>query len=267
MRTLLAEAEKGGYAVGSFSVANMECVRGVLQAAEENHAPVIMQIAESRLTGSPLELMGPMMIAAAEIASVPIAVHLDHGKTVGCVKRALELGFTSVMCDGSELPIGDNIALTSEIVRLAAKTGAAVEAEVGRVGKTEEGGEAEEKIASIDDCVKMDEIGIDALAVGIGNAHGLYAASPVLRYDVLENLHGKLRASLVLHGGSGLTDEQFRKLIELGMRKINIATDIFIAQASACQSSDVYKNIKASTAAVAQVVGRYIRLFGSEGKA
>ena len=267
MRTLLAEAEKSGYAVGSFSVANMECVRGVLQAAEENHAPVIMQIAESRLTGSPLELMAPMMIAAAKIASVPIAVHLDHGKTVGCVKRALELGFTSVMCDGSELPIGDNIALTSEIVRLAAKTGAAVEAEVGRVGKTEEGGEAEEKIASIDDCVKMDEIGIDALAVGIGNAHGLYAASPVLRYDVLENLHGKLRASLVLHGGSGLTDEQFRKLIELGMRKINIATDIFIAQASACQSSDVYKNIKASTAAVAQVVGRYIRLFGSEGKA
>ncbi len=267
MRTLLAEAEAGGYAVGSFSVANMECVRGVLQAAEENHAPIIMQIAESRLSGSPLELMAPMMIAAAKIAKVPIAVHLDHGKTVGCVERALDAGFTSVMCDGSELSIDKNIELTSEILRLASKTGASVEAEVGRVGKTEEGGEAEEKIASIDDCVRMDELGIDALAVGIGNAHGLYAAAPVLRYDVLEQLHGKLRASLVLHGGSGLTDEQFRKLIELGMRKINIATDIFMAQAGACAGSDVYKNIKASTEAVAQVVGRYIRLFGSEGKA
>ena len=267
MRTLLAEAEKGGYAVGSFSVANMECVRGVLEAAEDLRAPLILQIAESRLQGSPLELMAPMMISAAKLAKVPIAVHLDHGKTVGCVKKALEYGFTSVMCDGSEKPIEDNLALTAEIVRLASATGASVEAEVGRVGKTEEGGEAEEKIASIDDCLKMDDLGIDALAVGIGNAHGLYAAAPVLRYDVLEQLHGKLRSSLVLHGGSGLTDEQFRRLIELGMRKINIATDIFMAQAGACQSSDVYKNIKASTEAVAQVVGRYIRLFGSEGKA
>ena len=267
MRTLLADSEKKGYAVGSFSVANMECIRGVLQAAEENHAPVIMQIAESRLPHSPLELIGPMMIAAAKMAKVPIAVHLDHGKTVGCVRKALELGFTSVMCDGSELPIEDNLALTAEIVRMAAGTGAAVEAEVGRVGKTEEGGEAESKIASIDDCLRMDGLGIDALAVGIGNAHGLYAAAPVLRYDVLESLHGKLKSSLVLHGGSGLTDEQFRKLIELGMRKINVATDIFIAQASACEGRDVYRNIRASTEAVAQVVGRYIRLFGSEGKA
>ena len=267
MRDLLRDADAGGYAVGAFSVANMECIRGVLRAAEENRSPVIMQIAESRLPHSPLYLIAPMMLAAARGASVPIAVHLDHGKTLGCVKEALSLGFTSVMCDGSDLPIEGNLALTTEVVRLAKETGAAVEAEVGRVGKSEEGGEAEEKIATLDDCVRMDELGIDALAVGIGNAHGLYAAAPKLRYDVLEQLHGRLNALPVLHGGSGLTDEQFRRLIELGMRKVNIATDIFMAQAGACEGTDIFKNIRSSTEAVSGVVGRYIRLFGSEGKA
>ena len=267
MRDLLADAEAGDYAVGAFSVANMECIRGVLAAAEECNAPIIMQIAESRLPHSPLYLIAPMMMAAAKRASVPVAVHLDHGKTLGCVREALELGFTSVMCDGSEKPIDDNLALTAEVVKLASPYGAAVEAEVGRVGKSEEGGEAEEKIASIEDCVRMDALGIDALAVGIGNAHGLYAASPKLRYDVLEQLSGRLHARPVLHGGSGLTDEQFRRLISLGMRKINIATDIFMAQAGACSGTDVFRNIRNSTDAVKTVVERYIRLFGGEGKA
>ena len=267
MRDLLAEAEKGRYAVGAFSVANMECIRGVLAAAEACRAPVIMQIAESRLAHSPLYLIAPMMLAAARRASVPVAVHLDHGKTPDCVREALELGFTSVMCDGSDKPFDENLALTADVVKAAAPYGAAVEAEVGRVGKSEEGGEAEQKIASVGDCVRMDELGIDALAVGIGNAHGLYAASPNLRYDVLELLHGKLRSSLVLHGGSGLTDEQFRRLISLGMRKINVATDIFMAQAGACEGTDIFRNIRVSSDAVCTVVERYIRLFGTEGKA
>ena len=113
----------------------------------------------------------------------------------------------------------------------------------------------------------MDGLGIDALAVGIGNAHGLYAAAPKLRYDVLEQLHGRLHASPVLHGGSGLSDEQFRKLIALGMRKVNIATDIFMAQAGACEGTDIFKNIRRSSDAVCAVVTRYIRLFGGEGRA
>lgn len=267
MRSLLRAAEEGGYAVGSFSVANMECIRGVIQAAEETRAPIIMQIAEVRLPYSPLRLIGPMMLAAAESASVPVAVHLDHGKTLPCLREALDLGFTSVMCDGSELPIAENAALTAQVVRMAQSTGAAVEAEVGRVGRGEDGSESKEEIASIGDCLRMDETGIDALAVGIGNAHGLYAAAPKLRFDVLEQLHGKLRASLVLHGGTGLTDEQFRRLTALGMRKINIATDIFMAQAGACQGQDVFRNIARSVDAVAEKVIRYIKLFGSEGKA
>ncbi len=267
MRELLARAEAGGYAVGSFSVANMECVRGVIAAAEACLSPAIIQVAEVRLPHSPLYLIGPMMLAAARRAQVPVAVHLDHGKTLPCVREALELGFTSVMCDGSELPIDDNIALTNQVIALARPYGAAVEAEVGRVGRGEDGSEMEERIADLDDCARMDETGVDALAVGIGNAHGLYVHTPKLRFDVVESLHGRLRAALVLHGGTGISDEQFRRLIHLGIRKINIATDIFMAQAGACEGRDVFKNISASVQAVAATATRYIKLFGSEGKA
>lgn len=267
MRDLLRQAGAGGWAVGSFSVANMECIQGVLQAAEECRAPVILQIAEVRLPYAPLGLIGPMMLAAARQSPVPVAVHLDHGKTLPCIREALDLGFTSVMCDGSELPIAENAALTAQVVKLARETGAAVEAEVGRVGRNEDGTAAREEIATLADCLAMDATGIDALAIGIGNAHGLYAAVPNLRYDVLEEIRGRIRAAAVLHGGSGLTDEQFRKLIGLGMRKINIATDIFRAQAGACQGSDVFRNIRASADAVSRVTARYIKLFGSEGKA
>lgn len=267
MRSLLRAAEAGGYAVGSFSVANMECIRGIVQAAEELGSPIILQIAEIRLPYSPLRLIGPMMLAAARCASVPVAVHLDHGKTLPCLQEALDLGFTSVMCDGSELPIAQNVALTRQVVDMAKATGAAVEAEVGRVGRGEDGSESKEQIAPLDDCYRMDETGIDALAIGIGNAHGLYAATPKLHYEVLEELRGKLRAFPVLHGGTGLTDEQFCRLIALGMRKINIATDIFMAQASACQGKDIFKNIASSVDAVSATAKRYIKLFGSEGKA
>ncbi len=267
MRSLLNAARDGGWAVGSFSVANMECIRGVVNAAEELRAPIILQIAEVRLPHSPLYLIGPMMLAAAKRAGVPVAVHLDHGKTLSCIREALDLGFTSVMCDGSDLPIAENVKLTEQAVSLARQYGAAVEAEVGRVGRGEDGSEMEAQIASLEDCFRVDETGIDALAVGIGNAHGLYAAAPHLRYDVLEQLKGRLRAALVMHGGTGLSDEQFKRVISLGMRKINIATDIFMAQAGACRGSDIFRNISNSTDAVSNVVKRYIKLFGSEGRA
>ena len=267
MRELMDHAEREKYAVGSFSVANMECIQGVIRAAEELNAPVILQIAEVRLPYSPLSLIGPMMLAAAREARVPVAVHLDHGKTLPCIRQALELGFTSVMCDGSDRPIEENVLLTGKVVDLARKTGAAVEAEVGRVGRNEDGSAAEEAIAGIEDCVRMEKTGIDALAIGIGNAHGVYARLPDLRYDVLEEVHSRIRTHLVLHGGSGLSDAQFRRLVELGMRKINIATDIFRAQAAAADSPDVFRNIQNSSQAVCGVVSRYIRLFGSEGKA
>lgn len=266
MRDLLNDARAGGYAVGSFSVANLECVMGVIAAAEEARAPIIIQCAETRLKHTPLSMLGPMMVAAAQKASVPVAVHLDHGATLPCIREALELGFTSVMLDGSALPLEENIALVEQVIALAKETGAAVEAEVGRVGRGEDGSDAPEQAASVADCFRMDAAGIDALAVGIGNAHGLYAATPELRYDILEQLGG-LNAHLVLHGGTGLTDEQFVRLIRLGMRKINIATDIFRAAALVNHSDNIFENITADAAAVKAVTKKYIALFGSAGKA
>lgn len=267
MRDLLNDARKGSYAVGSFSVANLECVMGVIAAAEEMRAPVIIQCAEPRLRHTPLSMLGPMMVAAAKQAPVPVAVHLDHGATLPCVQEALELGFTSVMLDGSALPIGENLDAVRQVVRMAKACGASVEAEVGRVGRGEDGSESAAEAASIADCIAMDETGVDALAVGIGNAHGLYAATPELRYDILEQLSGRLRAHLVLHGGTGLTDGQFVRLIELGMRKINIATDVFRAAAMAGRSEDIFSNITSSASAVKAVTQKYIALFGSAGKA
>ena len=267
MRDLLNDARKGGYAVGSFSVANLESVMGVIAAAEEMRAPIILQCAETRLKHHPLKLLGPLMIAAAKSASVPVAVHLDHGTTIACVQEALDLGFTSVMIDGSHHPIEENLAMVRQVVEMAKATGACVEAEVGRVGRGEDGSDSPTVAASLDDCILMDQTGLDALAVGIGNAHGLYAATPELRYDILEQLNGKLGAHLVLHGGTGLTDEQFIKLISLGMRKINIATDIFRAAAMADRTDDIFHNITSSAAAVKAVTQKYIALFGSAGKA
>ena len=263
MRELLRKAREGGYAVGSFSAANMECIRGIIRAAEKCRSPVILQVAEIRLPYSPLSWIGSMMLAAAREASVPVAVHLDHGKTVGVIRQALEIGFTSVMCDGSDLPIDQNVALTGEVVRMAAETGAAVEAEVGRVGRGEDGSDVKEEIATLEDCLRMDAAGIDALAVGIGNAHGLYTRTPELHYEVLEGAAPRMQASLVLHGGSGLTDEQFSRVIGLGIRKVNIATDVFRAASLAAGGSDIFRSIEAATEAVSNVAAGYMKRFGS----
>jgi len=231
MKELLIDAEKNGSAVGAFSVGNMEMVMGVINAAEETETPVILQIAEKRLMNSPLELMAPMMVNAAKEAKVKIAVHLDHGLTLDCIKKALSYGFTSVMLDCSLKPLPENIALTKEVVALAEKYSATVEAELGVVGGNE--GDTEEHIITCTDPKVAKhfckETGIDALAVAIGNAHGNYPVLPELRFDVLEEIYNQTDIPLVLHGGTGITDEMFRKAISLGIRKINIATASFDA--------------------------------------
>lgn len=231
MKSLLHEADAAGKAVGAFSVGNMEMVMGVIRAAEETETPVIIQIAEKRLNNSPFELIAPMMVSAAENAKVNIAVHLDHGLTFDCVQKALQYGFTSVMLDYSLKSFGENIECTKEVVSLAERFGASVEAELGVVGGNE-GDTEEHKITCTDpDAAEefCEKTGIDALAVAIGNAHGNYPVLPELRFDVLERIFNKCPVPLVLHGGTGITDAMFRKAIELGIRKINIATASFDA--------------------------------------
>lgn len=229
MKTLLRRADENNCAVGAFSVGNMEMVMGAVRAAEDLNTPIILQIAEKRLKNSPLSLMAPMMVSAAKNAKVDVAVHLDHGLTMECVKEALSYGFTSVMLDGSLLPFEENIALTKGVVAAAAEYGATVEAELGVVGGNE-GDTAEHKITCTDPAMAKtfcEETGIDALAVAIGNAHGNYPVSPELRFDVLEEIDKTVDIPLVLHGGTGISDEQFRRAISLGIRKINIATASF----------------------------------------
>lgn len=198
MSKLLADAQKGDYAVGSFSVANMEMVLGVLKAAKELKAPVILQIAEVRLKQSPLEIIGPLMVAAAKSAGTPVAVHFDHGKTIEKITQALELGFTSVMFDGSHLPLDENIKTTKEVIALAKKYSADVEAEIGCVGGSEDGSEdIAINCTKPEDAVRFEnETGVDALAIAIGNAHGNYKSTPKLRFDILEQVRKTLNYRL-----------------------------------------------------------------------
>ena len=229
MKTLLERAKNEHKGVGAFSVGNMEMVKGAVQAAEELNTPIILQIAEVRLKHSPMELMGPMMVQAAKEAKVDIAVHLDHGLTMETVKKALELGFTSVMFDSSTYPFEENIERTRQVVELAAKYNATVEAELGLVGGSEDGSTDHGIRCTDPDDAKVfcERTGIDALAVAIGNAHGNYPVAPKLAFDVLEKIHEKTEVPLVLHGGSGITDEDFQKAISLGIVKVNIATASF----------------------------------------
>lgn len=276
MRELLADAQKGNYAVGSFSVANMEMVLGVLKAAQELNAPVILQIAEVRLKQSPLELIGPLMVAAAKNAKTPVAVHFDHGKTEKMIGMALELGFTSVMFDGSHLPLEENIEETKKIVSMAKKYSAAVEAEIGCVGGSEDGSEdIAINCTKPDDAVRFAaETEVDALAVAIGNAHGNYKFTPKLRFDILEECARRVSAPLVLHGGTGISEEDFIRCAKTGIKKINIATATFDSVEKSVR--DCYNENKINgyyDLQGAEVEGaylnakRHILIFGTDNKA
>lgn len=229
MAPLLRNAREGGYAVGSFSVSNMEMVLGVIKAIEETKSPAILQIAEVRLNHSPLEIIGPLMVAAAKNSSVPVAVHFDHGKTKEKIKQALDIGFTSVMFDGSHLPFEENASATAEIKKLAASYGADCEGEIGCVGGSEDGSEdiAINCTSPVQALEFYEKTGVDALAVAIGNAHGNYKQAPKLRFDILEETANLVKVPLVLHGGTGILPEDFKKCIKLGINKINIATATF----------------------------------------
>lgn len=276
MSSLLKQARAGGYAVGSFSVSNMEMVLGVLKAVEQTKSPAIIQIAEVRLNHSPLEIIGPLMVAAAKNSALPVAVHFDHGKTTEKIKQALDIGFTSVMLDGSHLPFEENVRITAAAKHLAAEYGADCEGEIGCVGGSEDGSE---DIAI--NCTSpaqarefYEKTGVDALAVAIGNAHGNYKQAPKLRFDILEETAALVEVPLVLHGGTGILPDDFRKCISLGINKINIATATFDSVEQSVRSAYENAEIKGYyDLQSAEVEGAYlnalkhIEIFGCAGKA
>jgi fructose-bisphosphate aldolase class II len=233
MKNLLLDARADGRALGAFNVGSMEMLMGVVAAAEEMNTPIVLQIAEKRLRHSPLYLMGPMMVQAARAVKVDIAVQLDHGESMNLIHQAVELGFTSVMFDGSGLEVRENIRRTSELAAWLAGKGINLEAEIGVLGGSEGGAEKKAVYTDPEEAALMAEkSSCDALAVAIGNAHGHYRGRPKLNFEVLEKIRARTDIPLVLHGGSGIPPEDFRKAIRIGVCKINVGTANFDATVS-----------------------------------
>lgn len=271
LKELISRAEERSIAVGAFSVGNMEMILGAIRAAEEMNTPIIIQIAEVRLPTSPLEIIGPMMVATAKNSKQDICVHLDHGLKYETVCKALDLGFTSVMLDGSLLSLEDNIALTRKVVEKAKAYGASVEAELGVVGGNEGGGKGHEiKYTNPNVADRFcKETGVDALAVAIGNAHGHYTVTPELRLDVLKEIDSACDTPLVLHGGTGISPETFQECIRNGVRKVNIATASFDAVVRGARKTiddngNYFKMSQTIADEVCDNIKNHIRIFNME---
>jgi len=228
LKEILKVAEAKKCAIGSFNTPNLASMRAVIGAAEEQKMPVIIMHAQvhEEMNVVKIDEIAPIMLHMADRASVPVCVHLDHGTDMSYVKRALDLGFTSVMFDGSELERDLNYANTSIIVELAKKYGASVEAEIGSMGAREGGGAGGESIYTDPDDAKdfAEKTGIDALACAFGTAHGIYAKEPKLDFERLAKIGKMVNIPLVMHGGSGVNPRDYMKSIELGIRKINCYT-------------------------------------------
>mgnify|MGYP000468802987 CR=1 FL=1 len=277
--SLLRQAARGGWAVGAFNCNNMEILQAIIRAAEAENAPVIVQASQGAIKYAGLEYIAAMALYAARAARVPVAVHLDHGTSFEQVVRCLRAGFTSVMIDGSHLPLGDNIALTRRVVEVARPVGVSVEAELGRIGGAEDDISVEEREAFFTDpdeaAYFVRETQVDSLAVAIGTVHGRYKGTPRLDFERLRRIRALVDIPLVLHGSSGVPDDAIREAIVCGISKVNIDTDIrqaFVetlrrALAEAPDEIDPRKVLGPARDAATAVIRGKIRLFGSSGRA
>lgn len=274
MRELLADAEKNNYAVGGFNCPTLENVYGVMQAAEKEQVPVILSFPQVHERTVPLKVIGPILLQAARDAKVPVCVHLDHGSTVAYVEEALRLGFNSVMYDGSKLSLAENIRNTQAVVKLARKYQADVEAELGGIAGDEAGissGDTESKLTDIDEAIEfVQATGVNSLAASIGTAHGFYTEAPKIDFRRIEEIHRKTGLPLVMHGGSGVSDEDYHKAINLGIRKVNYYSYMAKAGVEGVKALLAEKNVKyfhelaiAAKDAMAGDVAKALRLFAN----
>lgn len=228
LNEVLKYAEDNNCAIGSFNTPNFASLKAVLNAAERKNIPVIIMHAQihEEMGLCQMDEIAPIMKFMAEKSTVPVCMHLDHGTDVDYIEKGLELGFTSVMYDGSLLSKEENYANTIKVVEMAKKYNASVEAEIGSMGAREGGGEGDESIYTDPDDAKdfSEKTGIDALACAFGTAHGLYTKEPKLDFERLAEIKNKVSVPLVMHGGSGVSTEDYKKVIELGIRKINYYT-------------------------------------------
>ena len=274
---ILLNAQKGGYAIGAFNIENMEMAQAVIEAAEELHAPVILQTTPSTVKYASMDLYCANVAALAKKASVSVVMHLDHGSSFDLAAQALRAGYTSIMIDGSKLPLEENIALTKKVVEMCAPDGIPVEGEIGQVGGKEDDTECENAGYTIpSEAVRFEkETGLSSMAVGVGTAHGFYATTPVLNKALISELKTKLTVPMVLHGASGISDEEVRDCIRRGICKVNFATELRVAYSDGvkevlAENPDTFDPKaygKIGRAHVKDLVKNRMRVCGCDGKA
>ena len=273
-----AKAEK--YAVGLFNTHDTDMLEAAIAAAEEARSPIIIGTAEVLLPYGDLPLIAPALVAAARRATVPVVVHYDHGLTFKKTLEALKFGFSSIMYDASAKDYETNVAETAEMTKIAHALGATIEGEIGHVGLAQDGDDRNGLYTTVEEAVDFQtKTGVDALAVAVGNAHGVYKSKPCIQLDRIAELNSAVMCPLVMHGGSGLSADDFRNAIERGIAKMNIHTDMVCAGMRAMYEScdahnrdkivtwDYLDTRKAKVEAIKQVVARKLQLFGSVNKA
>lgn len=277
-KKILQHAHENGYAVGAFNVNNMEQVQAIVEAAEETKSPVIIQASQGGLKYAGVEFIAGMSKIAAEKVSVPVAIHLDHGTDFTQIMKCIRNGFTSVMIDASHYELDENINKTKQIVEMAKAVGVSVEAELGKIGGTEDDISVDEKDATFtnpDEAERfVNETGVDYLAIAVGTAHGPYKGEPKLDFDRIKTIKERLNMPLVLHGSSGVPEDSIRKAVSLGINKINIDTDIRMAFNTAVRefistNPDAYdprKILGPGREAMKKVIAEKMNMFGSVGK-
>lgn len=277
-KQLLLDAQAGGYAIGAFNVENMEMVQAVVAAAEEMNSPVIMQTTPGTVKYADLRYFYENVRTAAEEASVPVVMHLDHGNSYELAMQALRVGYTSIMIDGSRKPFEENVALTKSVVDACHPSGIPVEAELGKVGGKEDDLEGADDSPYTDpkEAAEFAErTGVDSLAIAVGTAHGVYKVTPKLDVERITAVRQYVKIPLVLHGTSGVPDEQVAECVRRGMCKVNYATDLRIAftrgvKSVLAENPDVFDPKKYNAAGreeVKKYVMQKMQVVGSVGKA
>jgi len=272
LNDILKKAQKEHYGVGLFNTVDIDTAEAVISAAEELRSPVIIGTAQILLPYGELKLITPSLRALAERASVPVVLHYDHGLTFERCIEALQLGYTSVMFDGSTSSPKKNAEDTAEIVKIAHAMGATAEGEIGHVGQAADGSADNDRYTTPEEAAEfVKATGVDALAVAVGTAHGVYKSAPCLDLERLADIRSAIDTPLVLHGGSGLSDDDFRNTIAAGIAKVNIFTDLCLTGAAAmkagCEAGLDYLEIRnAKVEAIRKNVREKILLFGSAGK-
>ncbi|NLA27767.1 MAG: class II fructose-1,6-bisphosphate aldolase [Firmicutes bacterium] len=279
LNEILGKARREKYAVGAFNCNNMEIVQAIAQAAEEEKSPVIIQASQGAIKYAGLSYITALVKLAAAEVSVPVVLHLDHGTSFEQVLQCIRHGFSSVMFDGSQHPLEENIRLTKKVVEIAHAVGVTVEGELGKIGGTEDDISVSDADALFTDPEEakrfVEETGVDALAISIGTAHGRYKGVPRLDFERLEKIRQVIDCPIVLHGSSGVPDESIRKAVSLGVQKINIDTNIrevFVGTIRKYLSEhpdeiDPRNVLKPAREAATAIIREKIRLFGSSNKA